>query len=572
MNRMKYLAQNTSNGIITQHDLVHVEGPFFCACIDDTNMRTNRRAPLRGLPPLPFGLTARAQSSATLPKNNPIFPHTTPDPLVCCQARGRPPTAPPPCGGKEQALCEVVGGCQWKDGKCSIEPWSDVYTLVPKRQCRTIPGRRDLKQVDCALCDSHADPRDKTREPHLCATHIDEKECIKDPMCLWRRGVHYQDDGPAIGSFPVSGGTCALKPDITCEEPESKKYGMHQGRCAELTPEEVRLRHEDNRAIFHSLQSCHQAERELHRAPPPPCRTPGNYFAEQLPTLQFQNNDLREDLDKIQAGCAKHRTKSKCNQAGDCTWDADLLSCSIKNNIVWGSMVPQNPAVQHYDKEVEVARLREQARKCADIDTLEQCSREPRCTWDGQVCTIPTYMETFYKVFKACVNDTDDNYAGIPACVLRTFANRSDIPPIPSPLKEFLQKTAVCLKQKTEEECSNHSTSSKCNWYMKGKSCPRIPGYKAAFGYACRGHDCRTKAHDAATANECEAKCSSTPDCNSFVFKNYLDGQTHCALKTISSFDAPCVHTNEEEDNEHACLYIRDKEKHDEQNLYCLYE
>ena len=91
--------------------------------------------------------------------------------------------------------------------------------------------------------------------------------------------------------------------------------------------------------------------------------------------------------------------------------------------------------------------------------------------------------------------------------------------------------------------------------------CQDVPGYTPHYGYACDGmgiNEANSYLHTATTAEECKNLCDSFGDCASFVFK---EEDYHCALKRISSFESPCVHTNVEEDMRGACLYIKDDAK-----------
>lgn len=87
--------------------------------------------------------------------------------------------------------------------------------------------------------------------------------------------------------------------------------------------------------------------------------------------------------------------------------------------------------------------------------------------------------------------------------------------------------------------------------------CQDVPGYTPHYGYACAGmaiEEASLYEHTAPTAEECKKLCNSFEDCASFVFKSAFN---HCALKTISSFESPCVYTNAEKQEVGACLYIK---------------
>ena len=202
-------------------------------------------------------------------------------------------------------------------------------------------------------------------------------------------------------------------------------------------------------------------------APPPSCRTPSDYFAPKLHDgkLQLHSKELRAALHKIQEGCAAQKTESACVRVPTptahtpCSWDTLKDVCTVKNSVVWSSMIPQDPAVRKYDQEVTAANLTAQAIACAKSTTQQQCDQEPRCKWDGQVCALPTYLDIFESQFNPCA--AGGPLAGVPACVLQAMAQRSDLPPVPPPVQTFLQDTTVCLNPKnTKSTCP----SSTCVW------------------------------------------------------------------------------------------------------------
>ena len=205
-------------------------------------------------------------------------------------------------------------------------------------------------------------------------------------------------------------------------------------------------------------------------AQPPPCRTPSDYFAQKLDDgkLQLHSKEVRAALDKIQEGCAAHKTEAACVRVPphmartQCSWDTLKDVCTVKNTVVWSSMIPQDPAVREYDQEVTAANLTAQAIACAKSTTQQQCDQKPRCKWDGQVCAVPTYLDIFESQYKTCAHSGP--FADVPTCLLQAMAQRKDLPPLPLPMQTFLQDTTVCLNPKnTKSTCP--TAKPKCVWY-----------------------------------------------------------------------------------------------------------
>ena len=205
-------------------------------------------------------------------------------------------------------------------------------------------------------------------------------------------------------------------------------------------------------------------------AQPPPCRTPSDYFAQKLDDgkLQLHSKELRAALDKIQEGCAAQKTEAACVRVPtptahtQCSWDTLKDVCTVKNRVVWASMIPQDPAVRKYDQEVTAANLTAQAIACAKSTTQQQCDKEPRCKWDGQVCALPTYLDIFDSQFEPCAA-AGGPVAGVPTCVLDAMAQRSDLPPVPPPVQTFMQDSAACANNNSKSTCP--TSKPKCAWY-----------------------------------------------------------------------------------------------------------